>query len=247
MAALTAAGPVLVHFFDFAQLNSVRAIPYVREWHHRYEEAGLTVLGIHSPRFPFTNTGEALAGGVERLEIAYPVAQDSAYAVWHDYGARGWPSLFLWNAGGALAYVHFGEGEYRAIEEAIQQELRSADPLAELPEPMKPIRGTDAPGAMVVPPTEEVFPGGGPAEAWRPESGPPLELPYGAAGAYAAVTGSGELTLRVDDGSERASLAVSGPQLLTLTEHTRHEQHTLEIGGSGEIELYSIAFAAGLP
>ena len=28
LAELTAAGPVLVHFFDFAQLNSVRALPY---------------------------------------------------------------------------------------------------------------------------------------------------------------------------------------------------------------------------
>ena len=31
-AELTAAGPVLVHFFDFAQLNSVRALPYAIEW-----------------------------------------------------------------------------------------------------------------------------------------------------------------------------------------------------------------------
>ena len=32
IAELTAAGPVLVHFFDFAQLNSVRALPYVIAW-----------------------------------------------------------------------------------------------------------------------------------------------------------------------------------------------------------------------
>ena len=32
MAEMTAGGPVLVWFFDFAQLNSVRTLPYVVEW-----------------------------------------------------------------------------------------------------------------------------------------------------------------------------------------------------------------------
>ena len=54
MAELTVAGPVLVHFFDYAQLNSVRALPYVIAWDRRYRDAGLTTLGIHSPRFKFT-------------------------------------------------------------------------------------------------------------------------------------------------------------------------------------------------
>ncbi len=51
LAALLATGPVLVHFFDFAQLNSVRALPYVIEWDRRYREAGLGTVGVHSPRF----------------------------------------------------------------------------------------------------------------------------------------------------------------------------------------------------
>jgi len=32
MERLTASGPVLVHFFDFAQLNAVRTLPYLRAW-----------------------------------------------------------------------------------------------------------------------------------------------------------------------------------------------------------------------
>ena len=40
----TAGGPVLVHFLDFAQLNSVRTLPYVAEWARRYREHGLTTL-----------------------------------------------------------------------------------------------------------------------------------------------------------------------------------------------------------
>ena len=41
MPVATAAGPALVHFFDFAQLNSVRTLPYVVEWARRYGPDGL--------------------------------------------------------------------------------------------------------------------------------------------------------------------------------------------------------------
>ena len=63
MERLTARGPVLVHFIEFAQLNSVRALPYTIALDDRYRDAGLTVLGVHSPRFPFTAEAAALAHG----------------------------------------------------------------------------------------------------------------------------------------------------------------------------------------
>ena len=246
MAELTAAGPVVVHFFDFAQLNSVRTLPYVRAWRERYASAGLTVLGVHSPRFPFTGARRALTSGLERLEIAYPVAQDSSYAIWHDYGVKGWPSLFLWSAGGTLAFVHFGEGEYRAIEEAIQAELRAADALIDLPEPMDPLRPSDAPGALVGPPTEEVFPGGSPAEPWRASANDPeLRVDYEAGGAYVAVDGAGELSYSIDN-DERV-LTIGNPGLYELSSHPRHERHALVLRPDPGLALYAISFAAGLP
>ena len=118
---LTAAGPVLVHFFDFAQLNSVRALPYAIAWDRRYRDAGLATLGVHSPRFRFTADRPALAAALERLGVEHPVADDSGYALWHDYGCEGWPSLFLWGQGGALRWFHFGEGDYAATEAAIAE------------------------------------------------------------------------------------------------------------------------------
>ena len=246
MSELTASGPVLVHFFDLAQLNSVRALPYVREWHDRYQGIGLTVLGIHSPRFPFTATRHALEFGIERLEIPYPVAQDSSYAIWHDYGVKGWPSLFLWGASGALRYFHFGEGEYRATEEAIQEELRARDATVELPRPMEPLRPSDAPDALVAPPSEEVFPGGSPQEAWRAsDEEPGLEVGYAAGGAFAAIDGTGALEVELD--GEARTIDVTGPGLHELASHPRHEEHRVTLLPGPTLEIYAVSFAAGLP
>src|SRR5260221_11775019 len=68
----TAGGPVLVHFFDFAQLNSVRTLPYVSERARRYEPLGLTTIGGPAPPFLFGAGGQAVAAGLERLARRVP-------------------------------------------------------------------------------------------------------------------------------------------------------------------------------
>src|SRR4051795_1310378 len=64
MPALTAGGPALVHFVEYAQLNSVRTLPYLAEWQRRYREAGLSVIGVQAPRFPFAAEPENVAAGL---------------------------------------------------------------------------------------------------------------------------------------------------------------------------------------
>jgi hypothetical protein len=247
MPVATAGGPVLVHFFDFAQLNSVRTLPYVREWTRRYEPRGLTTIGVQAPRFPFGAEREAVAVGLRRLGVELPVAIDADRRLWHAYGCEGWPSLFLWKLGGALAWFHFGEGEYRATEEAIQAELREQDALRALPEPMDPLRPTDTPGARVMPPTPEVFPGGSWGRPWTAgEDGEELEVGYEAGGAYATVEGSGAIALSLD-GADTAPVDVDGPGLYRLAEHRRHQAHGLTLRPSPGLRIWSVGFAAGMP
>jgi hypothetical protein len=244
MAALAAAGPVLVGFFDVAHLNSVRVLPYLKEWSDRYAGEGLAVLWVHSPRFPCTAERDAVAAAVERLEIPGPVALDFEYELWRDYGCEGWPSLFLWSPARALAWFHFGEGEYEGTETAIQELLRADEPLRELPAPLAPLRASDAPGALVAAPTEEFLPGGSLSEPWR--TGGELTHDYAAAGAYATVDGSGEVRVRIDDGGERR-IAVQGPSLIELASHPRHEEHRLRLEASDGVGVWAIGFAAGVP
>lgn len=255
MPVATAAGPALVHFFDFAQLNSVRTLPYVSEWARRYAPHGLTTIGVQAPRFPFGADRQTVAAGLERLGVEFPVAIDAERRLWHAYGCEGWPSLFLWKLGGALAWFHFGEGEYQATEEAIQAEVREQDALRELPAPMAPLRPSDAPGARVMPPTPELFPSGSWERPWTAgEDGDELEITYEAGGAYATVEGDGEIALELDavgavelDGASSASIAVDSPALYPLVEHPRHEQHTLVLRPSPGLRVWSVSFAAGVP
>ena len=240
-----AAGPLLVHFIDAAHFSSVRTLPYLTAWAERYGDLGLTVLGVNSPRFPFTAEGGKLSAALTRLKVSFPVALDSHYAIWHDYGCEGWPSLFLWGRGGALRWFHFGEGEYAATEDAIQEELRILHPDAGLPQVMAALRPSDASGALVVRPSEEVFPGGSMSEPWRPEEPDArLNLDYAGGGAWAAVDGKGTLQVSLDGGPE-LPIAVDAPGAYEVASHPRHESHRISLRPSPGAYVYSVGFAAG--
>jgi hypothetical protein len=241
---ICARGPLLVHFIDAAHLSSVRTVPYLSAWHERYGGLGLTLVGVNSPRFPFTADPGKLTAALSRLEVRFPVAVDAGYELWRAYGCKGWPSLFLWGRGGALRWFHFGEGEYAATEEAIQQELEAG---AELPEPLAPRRPSDAQGALVAPPTGEVFPGGSESQPWLAREGEPaLEMDYSAEGAWATVDGRGVLRASID-GEPAVALEVAAPGAYELASHGRHESHRLALAPSAGVSLYAVSFAAGVP
>jgi hypothetical protein len=248
MPVLTAGGPAIVHFLDFAQLNSVRTLPYVSEWARRYRDAGLSVIGVQAPRFPFGSDPEAVAAGLAALGVEFPVAIDAERELWQSYGCKGWPSLFLWSLGGALAWAHFGEGEYLATEQAIQGELREIDALRELPEPIAPLRPTDAPGARVIAPSAEIFPSESWERAWTAgEDGEVLALDYQAGGVFVTVEGSGQIEAEIDGEWGEPLRAGPAPGLLTIAEHPRHEAHSLVLRPSPGLRIWSVSFAAGAP
>jgi hypothetical protein len=247
MASLTAAGPVLVFVFDFAQLNSVRALPYVASWHRRYAELGLAVLGVQAPRFPFGADPQVVEAGLRRLDAGFPTAIDAAREIWSAYGCEGWPSLFLWGRGGVLRWFHFGEGEYAATEEAIQAELRELDALRDLPVPIPPRRPSDAPGALVMPPDPAEWLPGPANRPWVPEAGDETaRIGYQAGGVHATVEGAGELRVSLD-GRSLPAIAIAGASLYELVEHPKHEQHELLLGPGEGVTVWSVSFAPGVP
>ena len=86
----------------------------------------------------------------------YPVVLDPDFAVWREYGNRGWPARYLFDRRGVLTHFHLGEGEYEATELAVQDALREIEPDLDAPEPLAPLRPEDAPGAVLEPQTADV-------------------------------------------------------------------------------------------
>jgi thiol-disulfide isomerase/thioredoxin len=111
---------VLVDFWTYSCINCVRTLPHVNRWAERYEAAGLTVVGVHTPEFPFERSTRNVQAAMQRLGVRHPVAQDNRYATWKAFDNRYWPATYLVDARGRIRYKHFGEGEYGRTEGAIQ-------------------------------------------------------------------------------------------------------------------------------
>ena len=132
--------PVLIEFWDFCRANSIRTLPYLREWQERYGSEGLRVIGVHASGFPPSADPEAVREAVARLGIEYPVVVDVDFEIWKLYGNLGWPARYLFDQRGMLADYHYGEGGYEETERAIQ-ELLGIERAT-----MAPLRPEDAPG-----------------------------------------------------------------------------------------------------
>jgi cytochrome c biogenesis protein CcdA/thiol-disulfide isomerase/thioredoxin len=114
---------VLVDFWTYSCINCLRTLPYLRAWHREYEEAGLVIVGVHTPEFAFERSEANVRRAVASLGVAWPVAMDNDYGIWNAYANRYWPAHYLYGRDGKLVRTHYGEGEYAETEAAIRDLL----------------------------------------------------------------------------------------------------------------------------
>ncbi|MCV7229431.1 cytochrome c biogenesis protein DipZ [Mycolicibacterium komossense] len=126
---------VLIDFWAYSCINCQRAIPHVTDWYSKYKNAGLEVIGVHSPEYAFEKVPGNVVSGAADLGITYPVALDNKLSTWTNYRNRYWPAEYLIDASGTVRHIKFGEGDYNVTENLIRQLLHDADPGASLPPP----------------------------------------------------------------------------------------------------------------
>lgn len=114
---------VLVDFWTYSCINCIRTLPHIVEWHEKYKDQGLVIIGVHTPEFAFEKETANVTKALQQFNITYPVAQDNDYATWSAYHNRYWPAKYLVNQEGEIVYTHFGEGNYAETEAVIRQLL----------------------------------------------------------------------------------------------------------------------------
>ena len=117
---------VLIDFWTYSCINCVRTLPYLRDWHDKYAEHGLVILGVHRPEFDFEHSATNVEAAIERLEVTWPVAQDNDSRTWRAFNNRYWPAKYLFDTTGAIVHTRFGEGAYLQFEEEIRAALTRA-------------------------------------------------------------------------------------------------------------------------
>jgi len=126
-SSLLAGKVVLYDFWTFGCINCKNTLPYVQAWHERYAADGLVVLSIHRPEFDYERDVDSVRSFVAEHGLTYPVAIDNESVNWKAFDNHYWPAFYLHDRSGDRRLVHYGEGKYRATEDAIRA-LLGVDP-----------------------------------------------------------------------------------------------------------------------
>lgn len=114
---------VILEMWTFGCINCQNVMPSLKEWHSKYKDEGLVIIGNHFPEFSYESDLANLKDAIARNDIQYAVAQDNDGATWRAYKNHYWPALYLIDKQGHIRYVHIGEGRYKETEQNIKSLL----------------------------------------------------------------------------------------------------------------------------
>lgn len=117
---------VVVNFWTYSCINSLRALPYLRAWSERYASKRLAVVGVHAPEFRFEHDAARVRFAAEQLNLGYANVQDNRYGLWRRFANQGWPGFFFIGADGRIRGCRIGEGRYAEAEQFIRALLAEA-------------------------------------------------------------------------------------------------------------------------
>jgi thiol-disulfide isomerase/thioredoxin len=115
---------VLVDIWTYSCINSLRQLPYLKSWATKYIDAGLIIIGVHSPEFGFEKDLMNVQEAVRDLNLHYPIAVDSKHGIWNTFNNEYWPADYFIDAKGRIRSHHFGEGDYAESERIIKELLK---------------------------------------------------------------------------------------------------------------------------
>ena len=130
---------VLVDFWTYSCINCIRTFPFLKDWHDKYADRGLVIVGVHTPEFGFEKKRENVVAAARTHGLQYAIAQDNNDRTWDAFRNNFWPAKYLIDKDGYIRYTHLGEGAYAETEQKIRQLLVEAGgELADIPPNQQP-------------------------------------------------------------------------------------------------------------
>lgn len=134
---------VILDFWTFCCINCQHVLPTLRRVEERFPQ-DVTVIGVHSPKFPAEREIDRLRQAIARHDIRHPVVQDADFLLWKQYAVRAWPTLVFISADGYVIGQHAGEPDPEKLLVAVGrlvEQRGSASPTERqrlAPEPLVP-------------------------------------------------------------------------------------------------------------
>ena len=118
---------VLLYFWATSSVESHRLIEDLRPVEDLFADR-LSVVGVHSPRYPREADHDVVVAAVARHALTHPVIDDADHRVWNAYGVAEWPTVVLVDTAGEV-YGHVsGAGCGHLLEKAVAELVERSAP-----------------------------------------------------------------------------------------------------------------------
>jgi thiol-disulfide isomerase/thioredoxin len=115
---------VVIDFWAFDCEPCIEAMPQINDLYAKYGNAGLVVIGVHTPRADYEHDVAKLRQAISRMGIKFPVVVDDNQKMFRDYLCDLWPTQFVIDPNGIVRYSHGGLGRYSEMERVVSELLK---------------------------------------------------------------------------------------------------------------------------
>ena len=126
---------VIVNIWVHSCINCHNSLPTLKKWYAAYKDAGLEIIGVHTPEFESDKDLAGLQRSLTSDGVTWPVMQDNKNATWQAYNNRFWPAFYLIDKKGVIRESHDGEISSRYPDAIAPLESTLKKLLAEKPAP----------------------------------------------------------------------------------------------------------------
>jgi peroxiredoxin len=98
-----------VHFYAADCINCIRNYPWYREWHQRFKDKPVALIGIHTPETEAERDASAVRKKAADAKLEFPILIDGRNENWNAWGNSMWPSVYVIDKRGYLRFFWPGE------------------------------------------------------------------------------------------------------------------------------------------
>jgi thiol-disulfide isomerase/thioredoxin len=115
---------VLVDVFTFDCINCKNITPNLRRLEQTKRDAGLAIVGIHSPETAYEHEYREVVSHLNTLGVTWPVAIDNEFALWRAYDVEYWPTQLIFDRQGTLRKTVIGDSQDAAVNATVDALLK---------------------------------------------------------------------------------------------------------------------------
>ena len=153
---------VVLDFWTYCCINCLHVLPELAAIEEQFAGAPVTVIGVHSAKFPREKERDAIERAMARHGIEHAVINDFDHALWSQYAVKAWPTIVVLDPTGREAWRRSGEIERGELADVIGELLAEAGletteaPRSTAPAPERAEHALRVPGKVhVVPGIQE--------------------------------------------------------------------------------------------